>query len=95
MRNLVLCAIRDYSFYVSATTIEISIDTVLLKRVDQVVNGGSIPTRDHLVQQALSEKIMRLDTAALAQECARLNPSEEQAMADEGLKADAASWPKY
>jgi len=34
-------------------------------------------------------------TSRLARECARLSPTEEQALADEGLSADAREWPAY
>lgn len=33
--------------------------------------------------------------ASLAQECAKLDPTEEQAMANEGLAAEAGQWPPY
>ncbi|HYR58465.1 MAG TPA: hypothetical protein VEO95_07550 [Chthoniobacteraceae bacterium] len=31
----------------------------------------------------------------LARECAKLRATDEQALADEGLSADAAEWPEY
>lgn len=35
------------------------------------------------------------DKERLARECAKLDPAEEQAMADMGLAAEAAQWPPY
>jgi hypothetical protein len=32
---------------------------------------------------------------SLARECAKLDPKEERALADEGLSADRDSWPEY
>ena len=34
-------------------------------------------------------------TSRLAVECAKLSATEEQEMADEGLRADAREWPAY
>lgn len=79
----------------SATKIEVSIDNALLQRVDQVLKAHSFHSRSQIVQQALSEKMSRMDTEALARECAKLDPGAEQAMAEEGLESDLASWPKY
>jgi hypothetical protein len=31
----------------------------------------------------------------LAKECAKLNPKDEQALADEGLSSELKNWPKY
>ena len=33
--------------------------------------------------------------ARLAQECLKLDRDEEQALAEEGMEADAAAWPRY
>jgi metal-responsive CopG/Arc/MetJ family transcriptional regulator len=79
----------------SATKIHVSIDSSLLQRLDQVVKSRSFASRSEIVQEAVSEKINRLDTASLARECAKLDPMAEQALADEGLQSDLASWPKY
>jgi hypothetical protein len=42
-----------------------------------------------------ADQIDRLRHTRLAREAAKLNPRQEQAEADEGLAADAATWPKY
>lgn len=41
------------------------------------------------------QTVSRLGKTRLAQECAKLDPAEEQALADEGLAAEAAQWPPY
>lgn len=35
------------------------------------------------------------DTTRLEEECAKLDPNEEQALAEEGITQDAAEWPPY
>jgi hypothetical protein len=51
--------------------------------------------RSGAIQQAVEEKLARLDHSRLACECAKLAPKAEQAQADEGLERDLAEWPKY
>jgi Arc/MetJ-type ribon-helix-helix transcriptional regulator len=78
----------------SAANVAISMDELLLQRLDQLVKDGAFRDRSEAVQQAVSEKIQRMDTSALARECAKLEPKAEQALADESLAADLSSWPK-
>jgi len=79
----------------SVAKVTISIDQSLLKRVDRLVRSHVFPNRSHVIQQALEEKIARIDSTRLARECAKLHPAEEQALADEGLAGEVAQWPEY
>ena len=79
----------------SAAKITISIDQKLLDRLDTLVQSQVFPSRSQAVQSAVQEKITRLDKTRLAQECAKLDPMEEQALAEEGLAAEVAQWPPY
>jgi Arc/MetJ-type ribon-helix-helix transcriptional regulator len=79
----------------SVAKVTISIDQSLLKRVDRLVRSHVFPNRSQVVQQALEEKIARIDNTRLARECAKLRPAEEQALADEGLAGEVAQWPEY
>jgi hypothetical protein len=47
------------------------------------------------VQEAISEKLARLERSRLAEECAKLDRVSERKMADEGLSDEAAQWPEY
>lgn len=78
----------------SVAKVTISIDQSLLKRVDRLVKTHVFPNRSHVIQQALEEKIARIDSTRLARECAKLDPAEEQALADEGIAGEAALWPE-
>ena len=44
---------------------------------------------------AVEEKLERLGRNRLAEECARLDPGQEKAMADEGLSEILSAWPEY
>jgi Arc/MetJ-type ribon-helix-helix transcriptional regulator len=59
------------------------------------VKEGAFASRSQAVQAAVREKLDRLAAGRLARECARLDPAEEQALAEEGLGEDAGSWPEY
>jgi Arc/MetJ-type ribon-helix-helix transcriptional regulator len=81
--------------FMRATRVAISMDEAVLRRLDRLVKTRPFPSRSRAVQEAVSEKINRMDTAALARECAKLDPKSEQAMADEGLASEIGEWPKY
>jgi metal-responsive CopG/Arc/MetJ family transcriptional regulator len=71
----------------SATKVAITMDEILLQRLDRLVETRSFRSRSQVVQEAVSKKIGRMDKTALARECAKLDRKSEQAMADEGLAA--------
>ena len=75
--------------------VAITIDQDLLFRLDQLVEKDRLPSRSRVVQEAVREKLDRLDRTRLARECAKLDPQFEQRLADEGLAADLEQWPEY
>ena len=75
--------------------IAITIDRDLLSRLDQLVEEHRFPSRSRAVQEALRDKLDRLDRGRLARECAKLDPRFEQELADEGLEEDLKQWPEY
>ncbi len=68
-------------------------DTV--KRVDQLVREQVYESRSRAVEEAVEEKLARLDRRRLVRECAKLDPDFEKAMAEEGIAAEASEWPEY
>lgn len=79
----------------SAAKIAISIESALLKRVDDLVDRKLFRSRSEIFQVAVSQQIERLDDDSLARECAKLDPAEEQAFAEIGLSTEFAGWPAY
>ena len=75
------------------TKVALTIDSGLLERVDGLVERRRFRNRSQAIEQAIAEKLERLARIRLATECAKLDPTEEQQMADEGLAGD--SWPEY
>jgi metal-responsive CopG/Arc/MetJ family transcriptional regulator len=79
----------------SMAKIAITIDQQLLNRLDRLVKNRRFPNRSRAVQEALRDKLERLDRSRLARECAKLNRHEEQALAEEGFAQDLEQWPAY
>jgi metal-responsive CopG/Arc/MetJ family transcriptional regulator len=79
----------------STTKIAISIDLNLLKKIDELVTRRIFPNRSKAFQEAISEKLVKLDKNRLALECSKLDLKFEQAMADEGLETEVDKWPEY
>ena len=75
--------------------VAITLDEHLLVRLDRMVKDHVFPSRSKAIQDAIADKLNRLDRTRLARECAKLDVAEEQALADEGLAAEADQWPEY
>lgn len=79
----------------ATSKVAVSIDAGLLAQVDQLVAKQVFPNRSKAIQEALRDKLARLRRTRLARECAKLDPSEEQALAEEGMAVELAEWPEY
>lgn len=79
----------------AASKIAITIDNNILKRVDLLVKSKLYPNRSKAIQDAVAEKINKLENNRLSLECEKLNPEFEQSVAEEGFSADIEEWPKY
>jgi metal-responsive CopG/Arc/MetJ family transcriptional regulator len=79
----------------AASKIAITIDDKILKRLDRLVKSSLFPNRSKAIQEAIEDKLIRLDKSRLAQECAKLDHRFEQKMAEEGLSAELHQWPEY
>ena len=75
--------------------VAISLDENTLNQLDRLVKAHMFPNRSQAIQEAVAEKISRLDRSRLARECAKVDPAYEKALAEEGLSAELASWPEY
>jgi Arc/MetJ-type ribon-helix-helix transcriptional regulator len=75
--------------------IAITLERRLLRRLDRLVRTKAFASRSHAIQQAIAEKLERLDRTRLARECAKLDPQTEATLAEEGLPLDRATWPEY
>ena len=79
----------------AASKIAITIDDKMLKQIDILIKSNYFPNRSKAIQEAVAEKLVRLEKSRLAQECAKLDPEFEQTMAEEGFTAEMEIWPEY
>jgi metal-responsive CopG/Arc/MetJ family transcriptional regulator len=75
--------------------VAVTLEQALLERVDELVQHRRFRSRSHAVEAALADKLQRLARTRLARESAKLDPREEQRMAEEGVLDVLDSWPEY
>lgn len=75
--------------------VAVSINRNTLKRLDRLVREQVFPNRSKAIQEAIEDKLNRLERTRLAEECAKLNPDAERALAEKGLSGEFAQWPEY
>ena len=76
------------------TKVALTLDSELVAHVDRLVSARRFRNRSQAVETALADKLSRLARTRLAVECAKLEPSEERQLAQEGLGA-GEEWPEY
>jgi len=79
----------------AVSKIAITIDDKILRRLDLLVQSNVFPNRSKAIQEAIEDKLIRLDKSRLAQECAKLDRAFEQTLAEEGLSSELEEWPQY
>lgn len=75
--------------------IAITLEQDVLGELDRLVRRHVFPNRSRAIQEAVREKVTRLSFNRLAAECAKLDPKEEKALAEEGMSKEGTSWPEY
>ena len=75
--------------------VAISLNGQTLGRLDRLVKAHVFPNRSQAIQQAIDEKLTRMDKSRLARECAKAKPINEKAMAEECMSWEKAEWPEY
>ena len=75
--------------------VAVTIEKDLLDRLDRMVAEGRYQSRSSAVEQAVEERLEKVERTRLARESAKLDPAFEQALADEGIAGDLSEWPKY
>ena len=77
------------------TKVAVTVDAALLERVDALVSARRFANRSQAVETALAETVARAARTRLAGECAKVNPREEQALAEGGFAGSRDTWPEY
>lgn len=73
--------------------VAVTLEQETLKRLDQLVEKRVFVNRSRAIQQALKEKLDRMERGRLGRECAKLNPLFEKALAEEGCLRRSSSGP--
>jgi len=74
--------------------VAVTLDAETLGKLDRLVRRKKFSSRSQAIQEAVEEKLERLDRSRLARECAKLDPDFERSMA-EGTSEELGSWPEY
>lgn len=74
--------------------IAITLDEKIVGRLDRLVRQRAFSNRSQAIEQAIEEKLSRLDRSRLAREAAKLDPDFEKALSEEGLERDKTEWPE-
>jgi Arc/MetJ-type ribon-helix-helix transcriptional regulator len=81
--------------FMGKTKIAITLDEQYIEQLDTYVSKHIFQNRSQAIQEAVKEKLARINRTRLAKECSKLDPTLEKAMADEGLAEDLSQWPEY
>ena len=79
----------------STAKIAITIEEDVLGKLDRLVSSKVFPNRSKAIQEAIKEKLSRVNRSRLARECAKLDPAVEKAIAEEGFSREIEEWPEY
>ena len=79
----------------SKSKVAITLEERTLQKLDCLVKDAVFPNRSQAIQEALEEKLNRLEHARLARECSKLDANFEKALAEEGLAEEMQTWPEY
>ena len=75
--------------------IAITLDDGIVGRIDTLVRHRTYPSRSQAIEEAVREKLNRLERSRLAREVSKLDPEFERRLAEEGLSQDQVEWPEY
>jgi metal-responsive CopG/Arc/MetJ family transcriptional regulator len=75
--------------------IAITLDDEIVERIDTLVRQRTYPNQSQAIEDAVRDKLTRLDRSRLAREVSKLDPSFERSLAEEGMSQDQAEWPEY
>lgn len=75
--------------------IAITLDAEYIGELDRLVEANYFQNRSQAIGDAVREKLSRMKRCRLSMECAKLDPTLEKAIAEEGLAEDVTQWPEY
>ncbi|MGH7873434.1 MAG: ribbon-helix-helix domain-containing protein [Candidatus Binatia bacterium] len=73
----------------------ITLDESTLDRLDKLVRKKVFPNRSQAIEEAVAEKLSRIEKKPFGPRVAKLDPAFEKALAEEGLSEELKEWPEY
>jgi len=80
---------------VARAKVAITLDKSTLDRLDKLVRKRVFRNRSQAIEEAVAEKLSRIEKSRLARECANLDPTFEKALAEEELSEELKEWAEY
>jgi metal-responsive CopG/Arc/MetJ family transcriptional regulator len=77
------------------TKLAVTFDEKTLSEVDNLVRRRLFPNRSRVIEEAVLEKLSRINRDRLARECALLDQAFEKALTEEGMGEELDQWPAY
>jgi metal-responsive CopG/Arc/MetJ family transcriptional regulator len=75
--------------------IAITLEKNILQRLDLLVKSHFFPNRSKAIQEAVQDKLRKIEQNRLEIESLKLNKKFEQALSEEGFSLEADEWPEY
>jgi metal-responsive CopG/Arc/MetJ family transcriptional regulator len=75
--------------------IAITIDKQSIGELDRLIKEEIFQNRSQAIQEAVSEKLLRLKKTRLIAESSKLNTVFERKLSEEGIAGDVKEWPEY
>ena len=72
--------------------VAITLEEKTVGEVDSLVARRSFPRRSRVIQEAVAEKLAKMNRSRLAEQCALLDRDEEQSLAEEFSDGELELW---
>ena len=79
----------------SKIKIAITLEESIVETVDSWVRKNLFPNRSRAIQEAIKDKLAKIERRRLAYECSKLDHVFEKSIAEEGLSNEISEWPEY
>jgi Arc/MetJ-type ribon-helix-helix transcriptional regulator len=92
--GMIKCNTRQESA-MSKEKIAITLDGKYIGELDRLVEQHIFKNRSQAIQEAVSEKLLRMKKTRLSKECSKMEPVDEREIAEAGFSEDIKKWPEY
>ncbi|MDD5510389.1 MAG: ribbon-helix-helix domain-containing protein [Dehalococcoidales bacterium] len=75
--------------------IAITLDKQSIGELDRLIQEDVFRNRSQAIQEAISEKLLRLKKTRLIAESSKLDAVFERKLSEEGIAGDVKEWPEY